>query len=250
MGRRPTVAEAFQELMGELSAAQAPPSLDARQLRRAYTRRVFAIHPDRARVLGRKPSELEDELKSVNLAYQVLLEQVTNPRRTAARDSSGSREARARSRGQDAATGAQERSQRASSGHHWRGRLPKRELPFGEYLYYAHHISWSSLVDALAWQKRQRPMVGELAREQGLLDGFAIAHIHQARGRHERFGACAVRLGYLSERELRSLLAHQFSSQDRIGHYFVRSGQLAAERVESFAHAHQQHNASVAGSSA
>ncbi len=230
--------------MGEVCTAQTP--LDARQLRRAYTRRVFSIHPDRARVLGRKPNELEAELKSVNLAYQVLLEQVTKPRRGA---SSETREQRTRARSQDAATRTRERTQRASSSHRWRGRLPKRELPFGEYLYYAHHISWSSLVDALAWQKRQRPMVGELAREQGLLDGFAIAHIHQARGRHERFGACAVRLGYISERELRSVLAHQFSNQDRIGHYFVHSGQLAAERVESFAHDHQQHNASVAGGS-
>ncbi|MEL6545703.1 MAG: hypothetical protein AAFQ82_13810 [Myxococcota bacterium] len=212
--------------MGSAPAAPEDLVLEPEQLKHAHRRRAFQIHPDRAGYLGRSPKELEGELKALNEAYDLLRDEARSRPRTRPAPSSNA---------------AGSRPRRPS--HHWRGRVPQRAIPFGEFLYYSHSISWASLVDALAWQKKQRPMLGQIARENGALDSFAISHVQRGRERHERFGEAAVRLGYLTPKELKSLLATQFSFQDRIGRYFVEQGCLSEDELGELSRAHREHNA-------
>lgn len=223
---RGRLLEAYERLMGAPPPDPSALTVELEQLKRTHRRRAFEVHPDRAGYLGRSPQELEGELKALNEAYDLL-------RREAYR---------ARSQRPSPAA-SPSRSRPRTPSHHWRGRLPKRALPFGEFLYYSHSISWAALVDALAWQKNQRPMLGQIAKEQGVMDSFAIASVQRSRERHERFGECAVRLGYLTPRELKSLLASQFAFQDRIGGYFVAQGCLTRDEVDELSRAHREHNA-------
>lgn len=223
MYRRGRLLEAYERLMGAPPASPGDLCVEPEQLKRVHRRRAFEVHPDRAGTLGRPTEELERELKALNEAYDLL----SAASRTAIR----ARPSRP----------SQPRPRKPS--HHWRGRIPARALPFGEFLYYSHSISWASLVDALAWQKSQRPMLGQIAKKEGALDTFAIAHVQRGRQRHERFGECAVRLGYLTPKELKSLLARQFAFQDRIGTYFVERGCLAKDELDGLSRAHREHNA-------
>ncbi len=225
MYRRGRLLEAYERLMGAPPRDPSALTVELEQLKRAHRRRAFEVHPDRAGYLGRSPSELEGELKALNEAYELLRREARRGRHDR---SSASPSPRARPR---------------KPSHHWRGRVPKRALPFGEFLYYSHSISWAALVDALAWQKGQRPMLGQIAKDHGVMDTFAIASVQRGRERHERFGECAVRLGFLSPRELKSLLATQFSFQNRIGTYFVEQGCLTRDEVDDLSRAHREHNA-------
>lgn len=215
MGNDVSAFSAYQTIFGVIPLG-ALPVFDTAVLKTLYRKRVFDLHPDRAQTLGRDSHELAEELKRVNRAYAVL-KPLACPR-VLRRDSVSN---------SDRPVGA-----KPASTHRWSGALPKRRLPLGEYLYYSRRISWAALVDALAWQKRQRPMLGEIARRQGLLDHFQLTHVLRARARHERFGECAVRLGYVSDGELRSLLAAQFALQERIGQFFVQNGDLSQSELD------------------
>ncbi|MEO1170522.1 MAG: J domain-containing protein [Myxococcota bacterium] len=220
MFRRPDLLSAYEQLVGSAPASASDLRLDDEFLRRVHRRRAFAVHPDRAAVLGRSEAELEDELKAVNRAYETLRGAA---RRTPVPEPKPKPRARAENR-------------------QWRGRVPDRALPFGEFLYYTHRIGWTALVDAIAWQRRQRPMLGQIARETRLLDSFEVAHVVRGRERHERFGECAVRLGYLNHAGLSSLLARQSSQQNRIGQYFVEAGVLDREELDALAADQRSHN--------
>lgn len=213
------LSDAYRTLFGHRPVSLNDLRLDTDLLRRVHRRRAFELHPDRARQLGRCSHELESDLKDVNAAYETL-------RRAAPKADSRSPES------------PTPQSQPASAFK----RTPARVLPFGEYLYYTQRVGWTALVDAIAWQRRQRPMMGELARQSGLLDGFAVSAVVRGRDRHERFGECAVRLGYLTEVDLERLLATQYSMQDRIGQYFVQLGVARARDIDRFAADQRAHN--------
>lgn len=201
-----------------LFADQSMASADPRVLKRAHRRRVFDCHPDRAQILGRTPGELRMELDEVNQAYEV----AKNPTHRI--------------------LGAETPRPRATRTHGWSGRIPERVLPLGEFLYYCQAISWGELSEALAWQRRQRPMFGELARRSGILPPNAVADILRRAHRRERFGDCAVRLGFMAPEQRESLCARQLASQARLGGYFVEKGSLARAQLERLAHEHREHN--------
>lgn len=216
MFRRPELLAAYERLVGSAPACASDLRLDDDFLRKVHRRRAFDVHPDRAAILGRSEADLEDELKAVNRAYETL--------RRASRPAS------------------EPTTRPQPSTRQWRGRVPDRALPFGEFLYYTHRIGWTALVDAIAWQRRQRPMLGEIARAERLLDSFEVAHVVRGRQRHERFGECAVRLGYLNRSELSSLLARQAARQRRIGQYFADTGALDREELDGLAADQRCHN--------
>lgn len=127
----------------------------------------------------------------------------------------------------------------------WGGEIPFRPLKIGRYLYYSKRISYQALIDALVWQRNQRPIIGDIALRWGWLNAGAIDRITQSSGVSGRFGEKAMGLGLLSPFQVKTLLFYQRSQQERLGQYFVMHKLLAKDDLERFVADLQEHNARV-----
>jgi len=125
----------------------------------------------------------------------------------------------------------------------YRGTVPERRLEIGRFLYYRGSIPYHILIKALAWQMRQRPPVGTIAKQWGWLNDVTIRAILSHRGQPHLFGERAHKLGYLSSHQARILLAYQRTLQKRLGRYFVEQGHLSHEEMEHLAGELRRHNA-------
>ena len=198
-----------------------------RSVRQAWRRRALETHPDRAAALGRDEVEMAREFQAVAEAYRSLCP--PDPPRARAPEP--------RPRAQPA---------RPPVDHLHRGGIPRRPLLFAEYLYYRGRVSWRNLVEAVAWQRRQRPLIGRIAVEWGHLDGAQVRQVLAARRRAQGarpFGECARRLGFLTGSQLLALLGRQRRLQRRIGEYFVEAGLVAPGELPAIEADLTRHNA-------
>ena len=198
-----------------------------REVREAFRRRSLETHPDRAAALGRSEAALAGEFRRLLEAYQILSRTNSAP------------EPQPRER--------EPRAPRPAQDHLHRGTLPQRPLRFAEFLYYSGRVSWRNLVEAVAWQRRQRPAIGRIAVEWGHLSDVEVREILGQRRREgqagEPFGECARRLGFISRIQLLALLGRQRRLQRRIGQFFVEAGLLGEWEVQTFDADLYRHNA-------
>lgn len=125
----------------------------------------------------------------------------------------------------------------------YRGPLPHRRLLLGHFLYYSGIASWRMVVQALIWQRTQRPRLGELGQRFGLLHEEEITQILRSKTLLEPFGASAVALGYLTETQLQVLVHHQKRLQRKFGEYFLEKRILRPEQFALLLHQYHAHNA-------
>ncbi len=137
------------------------------------------------------------------------------------------------------------RKQTNASATFFSGSLPFRRLELGQYLYYKGIISYDALISALVWQRRQRPVVGDIAFRWGWLNAPAIDRILGATHLLGRFGDRAVALGLLSLFQVNTLLYYQRSQQERLGQYFVQNRILSPEKLDRVVRKLHEHNAAV-----
>jgi hypothetical protein len=128
---------------------------------------------------------------------------------------------------------------------HYHGEVPRRRLQFGQYLYYRGKITFGALIQALVWQRKQRPTIGDIAVQWGLLDAAAVDRVSEPCGRPRLFGEKAVELGLLSVFQVNTLLLHQRSLQDRLGSYFVGKSILSLGEIDRLAMDLKEHNARI-----
>lgn len=120
------------------------------------------------------------------------------------------------------------------------GQVPMIRLRIGRYLYFRGVVSFQAVLEALAWQRAQRPALGALARSWGWLDDDDVQCIVRTTAVRGRFGERAVQLGLLAPWQCRELLQGQRLRQERLGRFFVmRHGldertllQLELERLQ------------------
>ena len=122
------------------------------------------------------------------------------------------------------------------------GTMPRQIFLFGRFLYYHKLISYKQLIDAIIWQKVQRPLIGNLAMRWNWLHTNDIAEIMRHRRFGEKFGECALRFNFLTPYELSMLLGRQRLLQPRIGRYFVENKILSPGTVEKMARELRLHN--------
>ncbi len=125
------------------------------------------------------------------------------------------------------------------------GRLPRRKLLLGQFLYHSGVISWRTMIQSLGWQMTQRPRMGELANNLGWLSDKDIQRIAGSRQALELFGSIAVKLGLLNEFQVKVLLTIQKRRQRRLGDYFVDNGVLSAKELENLVKQCMAHNANL-----
>lgn len=123
--------------------------------------------------------------------------------------------------------------------------VPSRILEIGLFLYYRRIVPFRTLAEALVWQRRQRPAIGQIARRWGWLDENGLARIAAARIPFTRFGEKAVHLGLLTPAQVRTLLFYQRARQQRLGQFFVEQGLITAEEMERLVEELRRHNAGV-----
>ncbi len=133
----------------------------------------------------------------------------------------------------------------AAGDRYYNGTVPFRALETGLYLYYRKSIPYRALIDALVWQRAQRPVIGSIAKRWNWLADRDLQTILSFRGKPFRFGEKAVHLGILSPFRVNVLLYYQRSQQERLGKYFVRRGYLTDEQMDQLIKDLQQHNLSV-----
>jgi len=199
-----------------------------RDLREAFRRRALETHPDRAAALGRSEASLAEEFRELLEAYRVLSSEERAPRAPPPR-------------------AAAPRPPRSPQDHLNRANLPRRPLLFAEFLYYSGRVSWRNLVEAVSWQRRQRPAIGRIAVEWGHLTDGEVREILERRRRDgaaaEPFGEYARRNGFLTAAQLLALLGRQRRQQRRIGQFFVESGLVSKGEIPSLDSDLGRHNA-------
>jgi hypothetical protein len=120
--------------------------------------------------------------------------------------------------------------------------LPLRSLQIGQYLYYRGFITYRALINAIVWQRQQRPVIGYIALRWRWLDNAAIERIIRARDLRGRFGEKALHLDLLTPFQIKVLLYYQISRQERMGSYFVRHGIMTSEKLERLVRQQNEHN--------
>jgi len=101
-------------------------------------------------------------------------------------------------------------------------------------------------VEAIAWQRRQRPQLGRIAVDWGFLEADDVSRImEERRARADLsvpFGEYAVRMGYLTSFQLLALLGRQLRMQRRIGEFFVEQGLIQEREIDEIRRRILRHN--------
>ncbi len=246
-------------------------------LRSAWHRRVLETHPDRAAVLGKSEAVLQREFRAVTEAFALLESYAATrgapspprpapgaPSRPGTAPRAPSPPGRApgtvspghgpsRAAAPPAARAPAPRPSPPPTARAAQGpgpRLPRRRLRFAEFLYYSGRASWQDYVAALAWQRGQRPALGRLAIDLGMLGQRDVTDLLERRRREgvqaEPFGQFAVRRGFLTRAQLLALVGRQSQGQRRIGQFFLERRLLTLSELEGAQLALFGHNARYA----
>ncbi|MBJ6726319.1 J domain-containing protein [Geomesophilobacter sediminis] len=126
--------------------------------------------------------------------------------------------------------------------YYHQGDLPQRHLELGRYLFYRGLIPYRALIEAVTWQRRQRPTIGTLARRWNWLSEHGVRSVLGTTTLAGKFGDKAVVLGLLSRFQVRQLLYHQRSLQAKFGQFFVERGYFTPRELELLLIEQSDHN--------
>ena len=218
----------------------------------SFKKRALETHPDRAKQIGDSPRKLHEEFRTVKQAYELLLSYMESKTRRivsdpvfAGRHAHGPYQHNRQYKQpycDQSQYQSQQRHRRSAVDHFYRGPIPRRNLMLGQYLYYAGRISWRMLIEAISWQRTLRPCIGQIAMQSGILTQRDVVSILTERRLEERFGECAVRIGYITAIEQTTLVSRQSWLQRRIGEYFVKQNLLSENELASLVDRHRMHN--------
>ncbi|MFA6498797.1 MAG: DnaJ domain-containing protein [Desulfurivibrionaceae bacterium] len=127
----------------------------------------------------------------------------------------------------------------------YQGPLPNRRLLLGHFLYYSGLINWRTIIQALIWQRTERPRLGEIGQRFGLLNDADVVQILRNRPTLQPFGQTAIDLGLLSQPQLQMLVAHQKRLQKKFGEFFLEKRILEPNELRTLLQQYQEHNANI-----
>ncbi len=209
-------------------------------LKTAYRKKALETHPDRALALGKHAGIMNEKFKEVKKAYDILHSFIEDSNKKIRRETTYNRQ---KSRKKRTYPRTQQNTPKKSrTDHFYSGRTPNRELLIGQYLYYSGAISWRVLIEAIAWQIKHRPRIGQLAVDWGIITHHEIARIMAKKAWHEKFGECALRTGYITAFEHIALLGKQRGLQSPLCHYFIRRRILSPSQISSYLRKQSVHN--------
>jgi hypothetical protein len=208
------------------------------ELKTAFRKKALATHPDRSMTLGLAESELQVRFQEVSKAYEVLKFYVTKKKETPLANPGN----RAGVRKAENCAKKKNGEAKWKEDHFFQGKLPDRRLKIGQFLYYSKIISWQTLIDAIVWQKKQRPLFGQIARDWGYLTSEDIVRIISQKRYQDRFGDYALRNGYLTPFQQMAIAGRQRICQPLIGSHFIHKGVITESQMKNFKKRVQSHN--------
>jgi hypothetical protein len=211
--------------------------IDVKDVKKAFRKTALTVHPDRSRVLGKDREELLPLFQEVSSAYDTL-KAFMSERGVDTDEIQGRTTGKPRAK----TAGPAGYTQDSPQDHYYHGIMPPRELRLAEFLYYSGMISWRTLIGAVVWQKRQRPLFGQIARQWNYLSDEEIRYILRQKTWREKFGEYALRQGYLSHRQLLAVVGRQKQLQPRIGIHFKYQGLFSEFQLDRLVRRNGCHN--------
>ncbi len=156
-----------------------PRGLDALRLRAAYRRMAMLTHPD----ARRRGADGRDFIR-VQEAYQALRACIAEPARSGTTRPAARAEPPSRARTEGRRPGA----------WYWTGRVPRRRLRLGEYLFFTGEISWETLIGAIVAQRRSvsAKLIGRHLVQLGSLGFPELTRALTGLREHNRQAACSA----------------------------------------------------------
>jgi hypothetical protein len=208
-------------------------------IKSAYRKKALITHPDRATHLGKGAhTKTVESFIETNRAYRQLLEFIH-------RRDNGARvyvtaAGRPRPKARPMRAGHEEPPQQR--GNFYRGSIPSRKLPLGQFLFYSGEIPWEALIKAIVWQRNQRPRLGDIARQWGWLVEQDVLYALRRRTLGEPIGETLVRHGLLSRAQLDAIIKRQRQMQRPFGEYFVLNRHITRSRLNRLLRDFKWHN--------
>ncbi|MCU0241360.1 MAG: J domain-containing protein [Vicinamibacteria bacterium] len=227
--------EALQVLFVQRLSKRQPVMVDRRMLKKVYRERVFDLHPDRAKVLGVDPAWLAERFKDLQQAYQTLSLMLRDRPCLIVGNAPVVPVA-------TASAAAAPRAKASRSTVAPRDIPLRRRLRFAQYLHHVGMIDRTTLAAALRWQRRERPLVGEIARRHRYLTFDDVLWIIRHQKGDERFAQAAVRLGFMDPWARLVVLGHQRGFDRPIGRFFVEHGILTLGQCQELLARQHRHN--------
>jgi len=243
------------------------------ELKSIFRQKALEFHPDRAHILGKNPEEMSEKFKDVKLAYERLREMLEKSldginiteayQPTPSNDHNAEHQSDPRKNQRHAGFGHDHNRQKQyqwsqhqyspnqsspneksyiPGAHYWEADIPDIRLLFGQFLYYAGLIPWNTLISAITWQRRQRPSFGKIARMWDYLSEEEIREIIASRVMGEKLGESALRQGYLSHYQRSAVIGFQKWLQRPIGEFFQEIGILEEEEIVYLLRLLRKHN--------
>ena len=208
----------------------------------AFRERALRTHPDRALQRGetnlRRNTERFIDTKD---AYDQLLDFIR--RRHTMRLGKKRWPAAGREKGSPPRRDCRDRGQKKrSQAYYHGGRLPRRRLLLGEFLFYSGAISWESLIQAIVWQRRQRPRLGDLASKRGWINTRQARQAAIGRGPGVPIGEAMVQFGILNRGQLLLLIWQQRKLQRAFGEFFIDQRHFTPHRFGVLMKSFDGHN--------
>jgi len=204
----------------------------------AFRNQAKAHHPDaHASSSPHVRQQQTERFREIRQAYDLLIEYLEKRPRISATSF--------RNRPAQAASQRTSRAPRQSPQQRAHPRpvsIPSIPLEFGMYSFYQGKVTYQQLIEALVWQRRQRPTLGAIAQKWGWLSEAKVAQILGYRGQAVRFGKKAVEMGHLKLHQVEALLNYQRTLQKRIGQYFVEKGLLSEAEANRISQQLTKHN--------
>jgi hypothetical protein len=200
-------------------------------------------HPDRAKITGENQSIMSERFREVNFAYEKLKTSIGPSRFIVSSKAAAPPDNTPRSSGSSPVD-------KPVSDHFYKGKFPTRRLLIGQYLYYSRIISWRTLINAICWQKTQRPPIGQIALKWGILTSEDIIKILKERRKEAdnylKFGEYALSNGYITRFEQMALLGKQNKSHRPLGEYFIQKGIIETYELDRLLTKLGDHNRGLA----
>ena len=216
--------------------------LQASSIKAAYRQKAFATHPDRALIVGDDDRQMQKRFQEATAAYKKLYTfvkdgaliqpQLTPPPKSRHRPHPKTAHS----------VRPVYNFNRHNDQSYFDGNLPQRKLLLSQFIYYSGYISWKIHINALIWQKRQRPPIGRIALKWGLLTSNQIQTILKMKQLGEKFGESALRMGLISRFELMTLIGQQKRIQKPIGRYFINTYALTSFQLQYMLRLQKRHN--------
>lgn len=209
-------------------------NLDIPTLKEAYRKKVLETHPDRSNVLGLNKDEMANRFHAVIIAYETLSPFISSGKKIQRHAPSAKKRPPQPTRKKNYTRNIHDRF--------YNGNLPDKELRIGQFMYYSGIISWKNLIDAIVWQRRQRPMFGQISCEWGFLTPAEVREILAEKSIDERFGEYATQNGYLNYFQQLAVAGRQKMLQKPIGKYFTHKGLITRDHMEEIVSRLYRHN--------